>query len=120
MTNFNFSHNHCIVIFINSNDPAAKGDTMENMKAKAQKEGYQFPYLQDATSNVARNFGAKKTPDVFLFDADSNLAYQGAVGDGGRTVGDDIWLKDALEALLAGQKIENAQTKAVGCGIKFR
>ena len=108
------------VVFINSNDPAVKGDTMDNMKAKAQKEGYRFPYLQDSTSEVARNFGAKKTPDVFLFDATGKLAYQGAVGDGGRSVGDEIWLKDALEALVAGQKIENAQTKAVGCSIKFR
>ncbi|MDF7824253.1 thioredoxin family protein [Pontiellaceae bacterium B12227] len=108
------------VVFVNSNDPSVKGDTLENMKAKAEKEGYQFAYLQDSTSDVARNFGAKKTPDVFLFDAAGKLVYQGAVGEGGRSVGDEIWLKDALEALVAGQKIENAQTKAVGCGIKFR
>ena len=106
--------------FINSNDPSVKGDTLENMKAKAKKEGYRFPYLQDSTSKVARNFGAAKTPDVFLFNADSKLVYQGAVGDGGRTVGDEIWLQDALEALLAGKTIENPQTKAVGCSIKFR
>ncbi|MDF7800697.1 thioredoxin family protein [Pontiellaceae bacterium B1224] len=108
------------VVFINSNDPAAKGDTLENMKAMAKKEGYKFPYLQDATSEVARNFGAKKTPDVFLFDANAKLVYQGAVGDGGTTPSDDVWLADALEALLAGTEIKPAQTKAVGCSIKFR
>ena len=108
------------VIFINSNDPAVKGDTLENMKIKAQDNGYQFPYLQDSTSNVARSFGAKKTPDVFLFDADDKLVYLGAVGEGGRSVGDEIWLKDAIEALLAGKPIEIAETKAVGCTIKFR
>lgn len=108
------------VVFINSNDPAVKGDTMENMKAFAKKTGYSWPYIQDATSDVARNFGAQKTPDVFLFDADSKLVYKGAVGEGGRSVGDAIWLKDALEAMLAGKKIENASTKAVGCSIKFR
>ncbi|MEI6891052.1 MAG: thioredoxin family protein [Pontiella sp.] len=108
------------VAFINSNDPSVKGDTLENMKSKAQQEGYQFAYLQDTTSGVARSFGAKKTPDVFLFNAQGKLVYQGAVGEGGRSVGTEIWLKDALEALLAGHKIENSQTKAIGCGIQFR
>ena len=108
------------VVFINSNDPAVKGDTIENMKTFAEKTGYTWPYLQDATSNVARNFGAMKTPDVFLFDAQGKLAYQGAVGEGGRKVGDEIWLRDALDALLAGEAIGKPQTKAVGCSIKFR
>ena len=108
------------VIFVNSNEPSVKGDTLENMKVFAEKEGYKFPYVQDATSDVARHFGAKKTPDVFLFDSELNLAYQGAVGEGGRSVGDKIWLKDALDALVAGDEVENSQTKAVGCSIKFR
>ncbi|WP_372807095.1 thioredoxin family protein [Pontiella sp.] len=108
------------VVFVNSNDPSAKGDTLENMKAMAKKEGYGFPYVQDATSNVARNFGATKTPDVFLFDAADKLVYKGAVGEGGRSVGDEIWLKDALDALLAGKPIATSETKAIGCGIKFR
>jgi peroxiredoxin len=108
------------VVFINSNDPAAKGDTLENMAAMGKKEGYQFPYVQDSTSEVARNFGATKTPDVFLFDGADKLVYKGAVGDGGQKPTDDVWLADALEALIAGKSIEKSETKAVGCGIKFR
>lgn len=108
------------VAFINSNDPSVKGDTLENMKAFAKKTGYAWPYIQDSTSDVARNFGATKTPDVFLFDADGKLVYKGAVGEGGRSVGNEIWLKDAIEALLAGKPVEKAETKAVGCSIKFR
>lgn len=108
------------VVFINSNDPDVKGDTLENMKAFAEKTGYEWPYIQDATSDVARNFGATKTPDVFLFDAEAKLVYKGAVGEGGRNVGEEIWLRDAIEALLAGEKVEKAETKAVGCSIKFR
>ncbi len=110
------------VIFINSNDPGTAGDTFESMQAMAQEEGYQFPYLVDATSNVARNFGAQKTPDVFLFNAEDKLVYKGAVGEGGRAPKDGgaAWLKDALDALLAGKDIENKVTKAVGCSIKFR
>jgi hypothetical protein len=110
------------VIFINSNDPSAAGDTYEGMQAMAREEGYTFPYVVDATSDVARHFGATKTPDVFLFDADGKLVYQGAVGEGGRVPADggSIWLRDALEALIQGKPIETPQTKAVGCSIKFR
>lgn len=110
------------VIFINSNDPAVKGDSLEGMQALAKKEGYQFPYAVDSTSGIAKNFGAKKTPDVFLFDAKGTLVYQGAVGEGGRQPKSDgqPYLKNALEALLADTPIDNPQTKAVGCSIKFR
>jgi peroxiredoxin len=108
------------VAFVNSNDPSVKGDTFAAMQAKATKEGYNFPYLVDATSGVAENFGAKKTPDIFLFNGEDKLVYQGAVGDGGRNPGVDIWLKDAMDSILAGKPVDKAQTKAVGCSIKFR
>ncbi len=109
------------VVFVNSNDPAVAGDTFEKMQAMAKEEKYGFPFVVDATSGVAKNFGALKTPDVFLFNAEGKLVYQGAVGDGGRKPsGGDIWLKNAMDAMLAGEKIDPAQTKAVGCSIKFR
>jgi peroxiredoxin len=110
------------VVFINSNDPAAKGDTFEGMQQMAKDNGYKFPYLVDSDSSIATHFGAKKTPDVFLFDAAGKLVYQGAVGEGGRepTIDGQPWLKDALDALLSGNPIEAPQTKAVGCSIKFR
>jgi len=109
------------VVFINSNDPAVAGDTYEKMQEMATAEKYEFPFVVDATSGVAKNFGAKKTPDVFLFDASGKLVYQGAIGEGARKPsGGDIWLKDAMDAMLAGEPIDPAQTKAVGCSIKFR
>ncbi len=111
------------VVFVNSNNPAVKkGDGMEGMRALAKKAGYKFPYVVDATSKVAKHFGAKKTPDVFLFDASGKLVYRGAVGEGGREPkpGGETWLKDALDAVIAGQKVTKSETKAVGCGIKFR
>lgn len=110
------------VIFINSNNPEAAGDTFEGMQELAKKEGYGFPYVVDATSGVAKSFGAGKTPDVFLFDAAGKLAYKGAVGEGGQKpkAGGEAWLKNALEAVLAGKPVAMAETKAVGCTIKFR
>ncbi len=110
------------VVFINSNDPNAAGDTMEGMKELAESEGYEMPYVVDATSDVARHYGASKTPDVFLFNADGQLVYKGAVSEGGRSPakGGEPYLKNALEALLSGTAVEPDITKAVGCSIKFR
>lgn len=111
------------VVFINANDPAAyKEDDMDGMKKMAKNQGYEFPYVVDATSDVARHFGATKTPDVFLFDADGKLAYKGAVGEGGGRPkkGGDIYLKDALDALLASQPIAKPETKGMGCSIQLR
>ncbi len=110
------------IIFINSNDSATQGDSYEEMQQFAKENGYQFPYVVDETSQVAQNFGAKKTPDVFLFDATGELAYHGAVDDNGRNPErvQKTYLKDALEALLAGKQVAVQETKAVGCSIKFR
>jgi thiol-disulfide isomerase/thioredoxin len=110
------------VVFINSNDPSVKGDSFEGMQELAQKEGYQFPYVVDETSDIARNFGAKKTPDVFLFDAAGKLVYHGAVGEGGRKPKPDgeSYLKNALDSVLEGKAVTTPETKAVGCSIKFR
>lgn len=110
------------VIAINPNDPASfPEDSFENMKQRASKAGFQFPYVVDATSNVARAYGATKTPEVFLFGPDEKLIYYGAVDDSAEESGvESRFLKDAIEAMLAGQPIKERETKAVGCSIKFR
>ena len=111
------------VIAINANDPEKKpADGLAAMVERASEKGFGFPYVVDATSDVARAFGATRTPEVYLFDGDGSLVYHGAVDDDARNP-DAIeahYLKDALEALLTGQPIQHAKTKAVGCGIKFR
>ena len=110
------------VLFINSNDPSVKGDTFEGMQKLAKEKGYRFPYVVDSTSDVARKFGAQKTPDIFLFDAAGKLVYQGAIGEGGRSPAEngEPWLQNALDALIAGKAMDKSTSKAVGCSIKFR
>lgn len=110
------------VVFVNSNDPAVAGDTFEAMQALAKEKKYTFPFLVDATSEVARKFGASKTPDVFLFDTEGKLVYKGAVGEGGQKPKPEgeTYLTDAMDALLAGKPVPKAETKAIGCSIKFR
>jgi peroxiredoxin len=110
------------VIAINPNNPSEKPeDGYEQMQARAKKLGLEFPYVVDTTSEVARAFGASRTPEIFLFDADGKLVYHGAVDDNkdAKSV-DKRYLQDALDALLAGKPIPVAETKAVGCTIKWR
>jgi hypothetical protein len=111
------------VILINSNDPAEyPEDNLDGMKARAKSLGLRFPYVVDSTSNVAREFGATKTPEVYLFDKSGSLAYQGAVDDNSSDANavKQAYLKNAIAALAAGQAPAPATTKTVGCGIKFR
>jgi len=111
------------VIAINANDPGVKPeDGMAGMKKRAKALGMKFPYVVDATSDVARAFGATRTPEAFLFDAEGTLAYHGAIDDNAREPGKvkTHYLEDALQAVAGGKKIELAETKAFGCTIKFR
>jgi peroxiredoxin len=92
------------------------------MQARAKERGFAFPYVVDATSDVARAFGAARTPEVFLFDKEGKLVYHGAVDDNGQDAAkvDKAYLKDALDAVAGGKAVPVAETKSIGCSIKFR
>ena len=111
------------VIAINSNDPGKNPeDGYDVMQARAKQKGLKFAYAVDGTSDVARAFGASRTPEIFLFDAEGKLVYHGTVDDNA----DDAkkvkksYLKDAVLAVASGKAVKTAETKALGCGIKFR
>lgn len=110
------------VIVINSNDPKAyREDGYEEMRARAGQLRFNFPYVVDKTSDVARNFGATRTPESFLFAPDGRLIYHGAIDDSQKP--DDVqqhYLRDAIDALVAGKEVRVKETKSVGCSIKFR
>jgi thiol-disulfide isomerase/thioredoxin len=111
------------VIVVNPNDPAAyPGDSFEAMVERAKEKGYRFPYVMDATSGVGRAFGATRTPEAFLFDAGGVLVYHGAIDDNAEDAAKVTkrYLRDALDAVTAGSKPAVAETKALGCSIKFR
>jgi hypothetical protein len=111
------------VILINANDPAKyPEDGFAEMQARAKSLGLQVPYVVDETSSVARAFGASVTPEAFLFDRGGKLAYHGTIDDNHRDP-DQVkshYLKDALEAVASGKPPAVAETKGIGCGIKFR
>ena len=111
------------VIAINSNDPSVKpDDDLAAMKERAGKLGLAFPYVVDASSDVARAFGASRTPEAFLFDRQGKLVYHGAVDDNAREPEKvtERWLRDALVATVAGKPVAVPETKSLGCSIKFR
>jgi len=110
------------VIVINSNDPADyPEDSYGEMQKRSEQLGFTFPYVVDATSDVARSYGATRTPEAFLFDKDGKLVYHGAIDDSKEA--DKVaqhFLQDAIDELVAGKQIATKETKFVGCGIKFR
>jgi len=111
------------VVVVNSNDPSAyPTDDLDTMKAVARREGYRFPYVVDATSAVARAFGATRTPEAFLFDGANHLLYHGAIDDNAHEPDrvEHRYLRDALDALLAGRPVEPAEVPFIGCSIKLR
>ena len=110
------------VIAINANDPTAfPEDSYAEMQARAKARGFTFPYVVDATSAVARGFGASHTPECYLFDRTGTLVYHGAVDDDKDAAKvTQHWLRDALDAVAAGQDVPVKETKAIGCSIKFR
>ncbi|MGH8324330.1 MAG: thioredoxin family protein [Steroidobacteraceae bacterium] len=110
------------VIAINANDPAANAeDGFDAMVTRAKEVGFQFPYAVDAGSKVARAFAAERTPEVFVFDAAGKLVYHGTIDDNAEDANQvkQHYLGDALEAVATGKPVTVAETKALGCSIKF-
>lgn len=113
------------VIAINPNDPLVKpGDSFKAMQQRAGEKGFTFPYLEDNEQEVFPKYGATKTPHIYLVqknsDEDFIVKYIGAIDNSSRDpqAVTETYLEDALNALLAGKKIEVTETKAIGCSIK--
>jgi peroxiredoxin len=108
------------LLAINSN-AGYLGDSMEDMEARSRDKGFAFPFLYDETQRVAEAYGAARTPEVFLFDAGHHLVYHGAPDSAHQDPsGAQPYLRDALDAVLAGRDPDLSDSPAVGCTIKWR
>jgi peroxiredoxin len=110
------------LVAINSNDAGSHPeDSFEEMRKRAEREGFTFDYLHDEDQSVARALASQRTPEVFLFDRDRRLVYHGAIDDSrdDSAVGTH-YLRDALDAVLAGESPAVADTPPVGCTVKWR
>jgi peroxiredoxin len=107
---------------INANDPLKYPvDNFEGMQKLARKYDIPYPYLHDRTQEVAAAYGAERTPEIFLFDAGLRLRYHGAPDDNYDEPQTKVhYLRDALDAVLAGQELPVAETPPVGCTIKWK
>lgn len=109
---------------INSNDvDNFPEDRPERMSQFAKERGINFPYLFDATQEVAKSYHAACTPDFFVFDEERRLVYRGQMddsrpGSGVRVTGAD--LRAALDAVLAGEPAPDLQRPSMGCNIKWK
>jgi len=112
------------VIAINPNNPAKqKDDSFELMKVKAKEKGFTFPYLFDEGQKIYPQYGATKTPHVYILQktAKGNVVkYIGAIDD---NYGDEKAVKtkyaeNAVDALLKNKEVSVKETKAIGCSIK--
>jgi thiol-disulfide isomerase/thioredoxin len=110
-------------VLINANDAVRyPDDSFDNMVIRAREKGYPFPYLHDASQDVARAYDAACTPDIFVFDRERRLRYNGRI--------DDNWkepekvtrqdLRTVLEDLLAGREVSIEAVPSMGCSIKWK
>lgn len=112
------------VIAINPNNPEKQpDDSFDKMKERAKEKGFTFPYLLDDGQKIYPQYGATKTPHVYLLQraaAGNIVKYIGAIDDNHKDEAavSKRYLEDAVDALLAGKEVPVKEIKAIGCSIK--
>lgn len=116
--NASFQDQGVVFVAINPN----KNASIKQMSAHAKSSKIEFAYLHDAKQSVAKSFGATRTPEVFLLNENRQLAYTGAIDDDVRLQGKPKkrYLRDAIEAVLAGKQPAKTKTKSIGCAIRWK
>jgi peroxiredoxin len=97
-------------------------DSFDAMRTHADEKGFPFPYLHDESQAIAQAYGAERTPEIFLFDTAGKLQYHGAPDDNYEQpeAVQQTFLRDALDAVLAGETPATASTPPKGCTIKWK
>lgn len=113
------------LIAINSMDTIFYEDEgIQHMKEKAKNNNFRFPYLQDRSQSIGRNFGATHTPQVFLIWKVNNqwvIKYKGAIDDNGeRPEIAKSFITQAIDELLVGKKVSQPEMNSIGCKIMYR
>lgn len=114
------------VIAINPNDPTVvPGDSFEGMKKRSMEKGFTFPYLFDAKQEVFKEFGATKTPHVYILSKDGSkltVEYIGTIDNNYKDASmvSKRYMEDVVNALMKGDKPSVTTTKAIGCSIKMK
>ena len=114
------------VIAINPNDPEKQpDDSFDLMKVRAKEKGFTFPYVVDEGQTIFPQYGATKTPHVFVLqksEAKNIVRYIGAIDDNHEDPSKvkEKFVENAVDALIKGQEVAVKETKAIGCSIKVK
>lgn len=109
------------VIAVMPNDPDVQpGDSFDNMKKRAKDHQYPFAYLFDAGQKVTNQYGATRTPEIYLLDKNLTVRYTGAIDDNSNDAAavKTKYVENAIAALEKGEEPNPSFTKAIGCGVK--
>ncbi len=112
------------VIAINPNNPDKnEQDSFENMQIRAKQKSFTFPYLLDEGQKIYPQYGATKTPHVYILEKENKeliVKYIGAIDDNYQDVNavEVNFVENAVDELLAGEEVSVKTTKAIGCSIK--
>jgi len=112
-----------VIAIMPNNTDVKPGDNMEAMKARAKAKGFTFPYLMDEGQKIYPQYGATKTPHVYLLEKTKKgnvVKYIGAIDDNYKDASEvkTKYVENAVDALLKGKDIEVKETRAIGCTIK--
>ena len=117
------SKGYPVIAIMPNNPEIQKGDSMEAMQSRAKAKGFTFPYLIDEGQKIYPQYGATKTPHVFVLQRTSNgnqVKYIGTIDDNYQDAAavQSKYVEDAVDALLSGKEIKETETRAIGCVIK--
>jgi cytochrome oxidase Cu insertion factor (SCO1/SenC/PrrC family) len=104
------------------NKEYSEKDTMDKIRERVREKRYNFVYGRDDSQKIGRDYGAVATPVFFVIDKERKIRYTGLLDD---SIGDEAkvskkYVRDAVDALLAGKSVEVEETRATGCGIGYR
>lgn len=112
-----------VIAIMPNNTEVKPGDSMDAMRARAKAKGFTFPYLIDQGQKIYPQYGATKTPHVYILQKTkkgNQVKYIGAIDDNYQDASavTKKYVEDAVDALLSGKEIKETQTRAIGCSIK--
>ena len=113
-----------VVAIMPNNTDIKPGDSIEAMKQRSEEKGFTFPYLIDENQHIFPQYGAKKTPHVYVLSKENDVnvvKYIGAIDDNYKDASlvKTKYVEDAVDALLMGMDVSVKITKAIGCSIKI-
>lgn len=112
-----------VIAIMPNNTDVKPGDNMQAMKARAKAKGFTFPYLIDKDQKIYPQYGATKTPHVYLLEKTkkgNEVKYIGAIDDNYKDASQVTtkYVENAVDALMKGKDVEVKKTRAIGCSIK--